>query len=276
MSKTTPSAIGKNVRLSRILKAGKGVIFAFDHGFEHGPNDFEGKRADPRVLMRLAVDAKFDAVMAMPGIAEATWEIWAGKVPMIVKLTGKTSLRPLKYQFLQYKVGLVEEAMAMGADAVAATIYWGAEREELMVERFVRLSAECNRFGMPMLVLSYPRGPAIKSQDDPDVVRYAARASSEVGADLIKTHYTGSKESFQRVVEASTVPVMMSGGPKETRSIDFLRVVESVMEAGGAGVVVGRNVFQSRQFMPLVGALRAIVHEGFNAKRAEEKFGIKG
>jgi class I fructose-bisphosphate aldolase len=272
----TPSSIGKNVHLKRILKGGKAVIFAFDHGFEHGPSDFEGDRIDPRVVVKLAVESKFDAIMAMPGIARATWDLWAGRIPMIIKLTGKTSLRPAEFQFLQYKIGEAQDAAVMGADAVAATVYWGAVQEDVMAERFAKIATECNLLGMPTFMLSYPRGPSIKDQNDPEIVRYAARASAEIGADLIKTYYTGSAESFRRVVEASTVPVMMSGGVKYKAGIDFLRAVENVMKAGGAGVVTGRNVFQSRDFAPLVMATRAIVHQRLTANEAADKFKVKG
>lgn len=272
----TPSSIGKNVHLNRILKGGKAVIFAFDHGFEHGPSDFEGDRIDPRVVVKLAVEAKFDAIMATSGIARATWDLWAGRVPIIIKLTGKTSLRPVQFQFLQYQIGEAQDAAVMGADGVAVTVYWGATQEDVMAERFAKIAADCNILGMPILMLSYPRGPSIKDQNDPEIVRYAARASAEIGADIIKTYYTGSTESFRRVVEASTVPVMMSGGVKYKTGIDFLRAVENVMQAGGAGVVAGRNVFQSRDFVPLVMAARAIVHQRLTANEAADKFKVKG
>jgi class I fructose-bisphosphate aldolase len=101
-----------------------------------------------------------------------------------------------------------------------------------------------------------------------ETVRYACRASAELGADLIKTYYTGSAETFKKVVEVSPVPVLMSGGARAKEVIDFLRAVESVISAGGSGVVVGRNVFQSPNFVGLARAVISIVHKGARAEDA--------
>jgi len=268
MHRDTPSCIGKNVRLGRVFRKGKAVIFAFDHGFEHGPSDFVDNSLDPRDVVRRVVEAGFDAIMMNRGIAKATWDLWAGRVPLILKTTGKTSLRPKELQQMQYAIGSIRDAIALGADGAAGTVYWGAPMEGLMATAFARLAARCDALGMPALILSYPRGPTIKDTSDPDVVAYAARASSELGADIIKTHYTGSVETFRRVVKVASVPVMLSGGAKADDPRSFFRVVGEVMEAGGAGVVVGRNVFQSRRPVGMGAALKGIVHEGLSAEEA--------
>jgi class I fructose-bisphosphate aldolase len=268
MHRETPSNIGKSIRLSRMLKEGKAIIFAFDHGFEHGPSDFVEGSLDPRDVVRRAVEAGFDAIMMNKGIAKATADLWVGRVPLILKTTGKTSLRPKELQFMQYPISSVHDAVALGADGVAGTVYWGAPEEGTMATNFARLVARCDALGLPSLILSYPRGPAIKDSSDPDVVAYAARASSELGADIIKTHYTGSVESFRRVVKVATAPVMLSGGVKTDDPRVFFEVVSAVLEAGGAGVVVGRNVFQSRRPVGMGAALRGIVHENLSPEEA--------
>lgn len=261
------SGIGKRVRLSRILKDGKGVVFAFDHGFEHGPSDFAPERSNPRKVVELAVESGVDALMLTRGVAQATADIWAGRVPVIVKLTGKTSLRPPDMQMQQYRIGFVEDAVAMGADGVAATVYWGAPGEDAMAEEFAAIVSESERFGLPVMILAYPRGPSIIERHDEYIVKYASRASVEIGADIIKTHYTGSTESFRRVVESVPVPVLMSGGAKTEDPKEFLRTVKSVMDAGGAGVVVGRNVFQSQDFVGTARAILEVVHKGADPER---------
>jgi class I fructose-bisphosphate aldolase len=176
-------------------------------------------------------------------------------------------------QLLQYRIGGVGDAISMGADGVAGTVYWGAPNEETMAEAFTRIVEECDLAGMPTMILAYPRGSAIKNRSDPEVVRYATRASAELGADLIKTHYTGSMESFREVVRASPVPVLMSGGAREDNAAEFLKVVESVMKAGGAGVVVGRNVFQSKEPVLLGKALSTIIHQGSTFEKAKKMLG---
>ena len=263
------SVVGKRVRLSRILPDGRSIIFAFDHGIEHGPSDFPPDRKDARIVIREVVEAGVDAIMTTPGVAILTSDIWAGRVPLIVKVTGKTVLRPGDEQMLQSPIGGVREAVSLGADAIAATVYWGSKFEDYMLERWARLREEADSVGMPVLQLAYPRGPSIKNRYSVEVVAYGARAAVEVGADLIKTYYTGSSETFREVVEAASgVPVLMSGGPKTENPIDFLRSVEGVMKAGGRGVVVGRNVFQSKDMRSMVKALRMIVHEGATAEEA--------
>ncbi|MEB3774292.1 MAG: class I fructose-bisphosphate aldolase family protein [Desulfurococcales archaeon] len=263
------ASIGKKVRLSRILPGGRSVIFAFDHGIEHGPRDFTGERINPRIVIEAVVDAGVDAIMTTPGIARITFDIWAGRTPIIVKLTGKTELRPREEQLLQSPIGGVAEAVSMGADAVAATVYWGSQYEDLMLERWTMIRLEAESLGVPVLQLAYPRGPSIENRYHVDIVSYGARAAAESGADVIKTYYTGSMETFRRVVEAASgIPVLMSGGARARTPKDFLESVESVMKAGGSGVVVGRNVFQARDIGSMVEAIKAVVHKGLPASEA--------
>jgi len=254
--------VGKSIRLSRILKNGRAVVFAFDHGVEHGPKDFPPEHIDPRVIIEKVVDAGVDAIMMLPGIARITWDLWGGKTSLILKLTSKTNLRPKDERLLQSPFGYVEEAVQLGADAVAATVYWGSQYEDVMLERWFAIRNAAETYGLPCLQLAYPRGPAITNRYDVEIVRYGARAAAESGADLIKTYYTGSLETFREVVKAASgVPVLMSGGPRRDKDIDFLIDVWNVIQAGGKGVVVGRNVFQRKNPKGMIKAIKAIVHE---------------
>ncbi len=270
----TYSYVGKRIRLSRILKGdGRAVVFAFDHGVEHGPRDFPEDRVNPRVILRRVVDAGVDAIMMLPGIARLTWDIWGNRVGLIVKVTSKTNLRPKDERYRQSVFGYVEEAVALGADAVAATVYWGSQYEDENLERWFAIRNAAEMYGLPCLQLAYPRGPAITNRYDVEIVRYGARAAAESGADLIKTYYTGDRESFKRVVAAASgVPVLMSGGPRREHEVDFLRDVRNVIEAGGRGVVVGRNVFQHPDPGSMLKAIMAVVHEDLEPEEAYEKY----
>jgi class I fructose-bisphosphate aldolase len=260
--------IGKRVRLSRILPDGKSVIFAFDHGVEHGPADFPPEHVRPEKILSKVVDA-VDAIMMLPGVARLTSEVWAGRVPVVIKVTSRTSLRPEQERLLQSPLGVVEDAVALGADGVAATVYWGSQYEDVMLRTWVQVRRRADLYGLPCLQLAYPRGPAIKNMYDVEVVRYGARAAAESGADLIKTYYTGSTETFRLVVEAASgVPVLMSGGARAPTLLDFLRVVKSVMDAGAQGVVVGRNIFQHENPRGAARAISAVVHEGKSPEEA--------
>lgn len=266
----TVSAVGKNVRLQKILGRGDGraVILAMDHGIEHGPKDFPEFHLDPRVIIEKAVKAGIDGIMLPRGLARLTWDIWANKTALIVKVTGKTNLRPSDKQYTQDPIATVKDAVALGADGVAATVYWGAPEEAQMVKLFTEIAAECEVYGMPLLNLAYPRGPHMTKREDVEIVRYAARAAAEVGADLIKTYWTGSEETFREVVKATPVPVLMSGGVKRETPREFLEVTKQVMNAGGKGVVVGRNVFQRENATEMAKAILKIVHEDASVEEA--------
>lgn len=259
----TSNYVGKYVRLSRLMPDGRSVIFAFDHGVEHGPGDFTEESIDPRSILGKVVEGGVDAVLLLHGIAKMTYDVWGNKAALILKVTGKTMLRPEEHRYLQSVFGSVEDAISMGAEAVAATVYWGSQYEDLMLRNWFVVREAAEKYGMPCLQLAYPRNPQMKNIYDVEIVRYGARAASESGADMIKTYYTGSRETFAEVVRAAAgVPVLMSGGPKTRDVREFLAQVENVMSAGGRGVVVGRNVFQHKNPGGVIRAVRGIVHDG--------------
>ena len=269
------ASVGVKVRLGRILKDGKSVIFAFDHGLEHGPADFPEDRSAARAILQAVVEAGVDAVMLLPGMARITNDIWAGKAALIVKLTGKTEMRPEDVIHLQSRLATVEDAIALGADAVAATVYWGSEHEDQMVETWMTIKEAAEAYGMPALQLAYPRGRNIRNRYAPEIVMYGVRAAIEVGADLIKTYYTGSRDTFARVVEmAQGIPVVMSGGAVRETPLDFLVDVSNVITAGGSGVAVGRNVFRAKDIRAMARAVVGVVHEGLSPEEAVKRFGL--
>lgn len=261
----TSNYIGKYVRLNRIMPDGKSVIFALDHGVEHGPGDFTEESVNPRSILSKVVEGGVDAILLLHGVAKATYDVWGDKVALILKVTGKTMLRPEEHRYLQSIFGSVEDAVSMGAEAVAATVYWGSQYEDAMLRTWFAVREAAERYGMPCLQLAYPRNPQMKNIYDAEIVKYGARAASESGADIIKTYYTGSKETFAEVVKAAAgVPVLMSGGPKTQNIREFLIRVKNVMDAGASGVVVGRNIFQHKNPKGVVRAVKEMVHENKN------------
>lgn len=261
MTEYTLNYIGKRIRLRRIMSKGRCIVFAFDHGVEHGPSDFTSETLNPRRVLEKVIES-VDAIMLTPGLARLTWDLWGGRVSLIAKITGKTNLRPENKRLLQSTFGLVEDAITLDADAVAVTVYWGSPFEDKMLNYWFIVKNKAETYGLPCLQLAYPRGPTIKNIYELEVVKYGARAAAESGADLIKTYYTGSEETFRQVVEsAAGVPVLMSGGPKRMSDFEFLTDVFSVIKAGGKGVVVGRNVFQHRNPRGILRAIGAIVYE---------------
>jgi fructose-bisphosphate aldolase/2-amino-3,7-dideoxy-D-threo-hept-6-ulosonate synthase len=127
---------------------------------------------------------------------------------------------------------------------------------------------ECDSLGMPLLAMMYPRGPNIKNPHDAELVAHAARLGAELGADVVKTNYTGDADSFREVVAGCPVPVIIAGGPKADTARDVLRMVHGSLKAGGAGLSIGRNVFQHEYPTKMVKALSALVHQGASVDEA--------
>jgi DhnA family fructose-bisphosphate aldolase class Ia len=138
----------------------------------------------------------------------------------------------------------------------------GAEDERSMLNDLGNISRVAMEWGMPILAMMYTRGPKIKNEYDVELVKHAARVGAELGADVVKVPYTGSPESFSEVVEGCPVPVVIAGGEKMGNDQDILKMVKGAIEAGGAGVSIGRNVFQHKDPSKIVQVISKIVHNG--------------
>jgi fructose-bisphosphate aldolase/2-amino-3,7-dideoxy-D-threo-hept-6-ulosonate synthase len=160
----------------------------------------------------------------------------------------------------------VEEAIALGADGVSIHINLGAPNESKMLEDAARVVRDCNRWGMPLLVMIYPRGKGV-DPIAPATVGHCVRVAEELGADLIKTNYTGNPGSWKRIVSACSVPVVIAGGEK-AGDLETLQAILDSVHAGGGGVCVGRNAFQRDDTRSFVKALYKVVHEEKEPKDA--------
>jgi fructose-bisphosphate aldolase/2-amino-3,7-dideoxy-D-threo-hept-6-ulosonate synthase len=146
----------------------------------------------------------------------------------------------------------------------------GADDEAEMLHDLGRVARSCDQWGIPLIAMMYPRGPKVKSEHNVEHVKLAARIGSELGADIVKTNYTGSPDTFQEVVRGCSVPVVIAGGPKMDTERDLLQMVYDAVQVGGAGVAFGRNVFQAENPTLLVRRLCKVVHEGYTPDEAEK------
>mgnify|MGYP000212271956 FL=1 len=152
--------------------------------------------------------------------------------------------------------------MAEDADAVGFTVYPGTNHEVEMFEEFRRVQEQAREYDLPVVMWSYPRGQGVKNDTGKEVIAYAARLGLELGADLTKVKYPGSGAAMERVCEmAGPTKVIMSGGSKASGR-EVLETVKSVMDAGGAGLAVGRNVWQRENPMALLDALERVIYDG--------------
>jgi fructose-bisphosphate aldolase, class I len=238
------------------LKDGKSMLLAYDQGLEHGPtSDFDDKNVDPALIMDIAAKGKFNGVVFQKGVAERFYD---GRVPLIVKLNGKTSLP--KGEPVSRQVCSVQHAISLGAKGVGYTIYLGSGLEGEMLAEFGRIQEAAHEKGIPAIAWIYPRGAGVQNDTSKEIVSYAARAGLEIGADAVKIKYTGDPVTFSWAVKAAAgVKVFMSGGPKAPTDEDFLKQVKGVMEAGGTGLAVGRNVWQNRDPLAMADKIRKVI-----------------
>lgn len=244
---------GKEIRMRRIFRRdGKTVISALDMGMNSGT--VPGLE-DVRAITQTVVDAGADAIICGPGWARATADIFGGRCGLILRVTGGVTRYSQNY--LHHTLTTtVEEAVALGADAVMNMIFVGdeqnpAEHEQLTLMK--ELSWQCHKYGMVLF-------PELlhtnwDDQHDPDWIDACARAGFEYGADAVKV--LCARSDFDRVVRACPVPVVMAGGPK---GADIEQVVRGAVADGAKGCAVGRNVYQSEDPAAVIRALRRAVH----------------
>jgi class I fructose-bisphosphate aldolase len=265
-------APGKRTRLRRLLfEFGPGhgtlLFLPIDQGIEHGPRDFFPNPAskDPEYQFRLAAEAGYSAIACEIGLATKYYPDFAGQVPLILKLNGKTDIPP-SGEALSPCNAKVEDAVRLGADAAGYTLYIGSPRQDEDLVQLGEVRRDCDRFGMPLIIWAYPRGSAIDEKGGRDsfyAIDYGARMAMEMGADVVKlnmpkidpekdkaspapyneANFTQEDAIRHCVQSAGRSLVVLSGGSK----VDDEKLLEQtrfVLEAGGSGVIYGRNVWQ--------------------------------
>lgn len=257
--------IGKQIRMERIInrETGRTVIVPMDHGVSVGP--IEGL-IDMKTTVNQVAMGGANAIVIHKGLV-ATGHRRGGKdVGLIIHLSASTSLSPLPHA--KVLVCTVEEAIKLGADAVSVHINIGNGLERDMLADIGRIGQSARDWGMPLLAMMYPRGEKITDEYDYRAIKHVARLGAELGADLVKVSYTGSVDTFREVVAGCPVPVVIAGGPKMSSDRDILEMVKGSIEAGGAGVSIGRNVFQHRDPSRMVRAIGLLVHENSTVEEA--------
>jgi class I fructose-bisphosphate aldolase len=277
---------GKKARLHRILHRhglgnGTAIFLPYDQGLEHGPRDFFANPAsgDPRYIVQLAVEGGFNGIAIQIGLAEKFFWDYAGEVPLVLKLNGKTDI-PSDAEALSPVHATVADAVRLGADAVGYTLYVGTPAAAADYAQLRTVREDAQRYGMPLIVWAYPRGAAIDAKGGKDsfyAVHYAARVASELGADVVKVNfpqpdkrtnvpapYTGeftSQQAIDEVVRAANRTLLLVSGGERASDETMLEKARESMEAGAVGLIFGRNVWQREHDASLkfVASLRDIL-----------------
>ena len=273
--------LGKRTRLHRLLyEHGPGngtlLLLPIDQGLEHGPIDFfpNAPSADPDYQCRLAAEGNYSGIVFHIGLATKYLSAYAGTVPLVLKLNGKTNI-PSDAEAFSAQESTVEDAVRLGADAVGYTLYVGSPAQDRDFVQLGLVRAECERYGMPLIVWSYPRGSAVEAKGGRNsiyAVDYAARVANELGADVVKLNVPKFRdpanadspapyrqlyeewkeldedEAYRLAVEkvvasAGRTLVLFSGGSK-LGDEDLLQKAHICVASGATGLIFGRNMWQ--------------------------------
>jgi DhnA family fructose-bisphosphate aldolase class Ia len=267
--------IGKQLRLRRLWKHKRTVIVPFDHGAYSGP--ISGIE-DPKRLTEKVARSPVDGILVTPGILEEILPVIGG-LGVVLRLDGAvTAFAP---SLSDYEMTCsVEHAVSLGVDAGIVFTFVGTNFESGSLRRLGQTATECHRWGLPLVseiippsLLGNHFGREIRSiQKGNDLFhecQLVTRAGAELGADIIKTRYIGNVEQFRQIVASTTVPIIIAGGPKSNASERaLLQMTHDSIQAGAAGIIFGRNVWQYPKMEKLMRALCAIVHEEESVEKA--------
>ncbi|MFQ5610566.1 MAG: class I fructose-bisphosphate aldolase [Anaerolineae bacterium] len=255
----------KTRRMRRIFREdGRAVIIAMEHGAFFGVQPgFE----NPRDAIRQVIAGGADAIMATVGLARNFAEELA-PVGMILRVDGGVTRLGSRIWRGNLVYG-AEMALRLGADGVVAMGFPGCENEDQNLKYLTDLIEQCARWGLPVMAEMLPRG--FEGGDDaraPETMRMVMRIGAELGVDLIKTQYTGDRESFRAATESCFVPVVVLGGSKVKDDAAVLQMVRDSIDAGGRGVAMGRNIWGHRHPAKMTAAIVAIVHDDASVEEA--------
>lgn len=265
--------LGKAKRMSKLFKNNKTLIVPVDDSLIFGP--FGGLQKLGSTVSCIA-ERKPTAILGYKGIYSRENLL---NIPFILNITASTTMgKHIQKVF----VSSAKEALILGADCIAVHINYSSEYENEMLSNLSKAISEADVLGMPVLAISYPRkqqnGKDYNYEDlmltdrerYADLICHCVRTSAELGADIIKTYYTGSVDTFRRVVDSAMgIPVVVAGGPLMDVK-DSYEIVKSALTAGAAGISFGRNVFNAHKVGPYIEGLNALIFYNVSIEEAIE------
>mgnify|MGYP002540432993 CR=1 FL=1 len=243
---------------------GKAFILAMDHGSNF--NVLPAMKDTGRLIRELAL-AGADAFLSTVGMADKFADSFCGK-GIVLRVDGGVSFLGDRSRPTQVLVK-AEDALRLGADAVIAMSFPGSRFEQEILSDFQRAVLDCHRWGLPVTGEALPRG--FEKADDSRTAKnitFACRQAVEMGADIIKTNYTGDMESFRELTESVYAPVVILGGAKKVPERELLQEIRDALDAGAAGVAMGRNIWAHQQPARYAVAIAKLIHEDCTVEAA--------
>ena len=233
----------------------RALVLALDHGVSSGM--IKGIEDLPALLERIA-DKRIQGVVLNKGLARAYGETAPHSMNLLIQLSAGTRHGLPTYN--KSIVCSVAEALRLGADAVSVHVNIGNDLEDRMLTDFGMVTDEAHQAGMPVLAVIYARGGQIVNELDPSLIAHCIRLGGELGADLVSVPYSGDADSFRQAVAACPAPVLAAGGPSQPDAESFLKMIQTSLDCGAAGVLAGRNVFQHPEPETVLLRLAQMVH----------------
>jgi DhnA family fructose-bisphosphate aldolase class Ia len=265
---------GESIRLSRLFSEGKNaVVVAVDHGLYFGP--LAGMIDLPSVINRVSAA---DAILMAPGMPAHCQSVFSrrGAPACIVRLNWGSNYAGMWHYKHSHSVPMISvaDAVAQGADLVIGSLSLKNpdEAEDAHnVEVFSSCVAQKRALGIPLIGEVYPTGGDDRQPEDlQDEISIGCRVIAELGADLVKTFYTGRR--FAEITAATPVPVLALGARKLPKESDALQLAAVAVEAGARGIVFGRNVIQSKEPGRLLEALKEVVKDSQAPDKVATKY----
>ena len=256
--------VGKQIRMNSLFNksTGNSLCIAVDHGGIAGP--MQGIN-DPAGLVRQCVEGGADCILTTRGFARAAADEWDRTTSLLLRLTGGFTV--LGGKFEEEMITSPEAAVEYGAAGAAVTVKFGHQREGEFTRNASMAADACERLGLPLMIEAMAKGKELSSTD-PKGIKLASRAAMEIGADIVKTYYTGDPDSFHEVVEGCPVPILILGGPKSDSDEQIISSVYYAMQAGARGIAMGRNIWQHANVQAMIEAMAGLIHERWNIQQA--------
>ena len=245
---------GTEIRMRRLFPNPQRKLFSvpLDHSVSMGPID------GLEQLVPLANDLQdggVDLLVVTKGAVRHLAATLRPDVRLGVHISASTTLGSTSNR--KVLVGTAAEAVGLGADLLSIQVNFGVPEEPEMLRDLGIAADECRTLGLPLMCMAYVKKP---NGGTPEEIRHASRAAADTGADIVKTSYPGTAAEFARLCSTTPVPVLIGGGVKLEDEAAFLEVVRGAMASGGAGVCIGRNLFQRKPLVPLARRIAALLH----------------